>query len=73
MEISAAPWAELLWDTANRRMITAPENQKVARWLLFYSVGGDLGRLGTNLDGLRQEYAGILNRDPIEVEIARYS
>jgi len=72
MEISAPPWAELLWDTTNSRMITSPENQKVAKRLLFYSVGGDLQRLRTNLDDLRQEYAGILNRDPNEVEIPRY-
>ncbi|TEU15950.1 MAG: DGQHR domain-containing protein [Anaerolineales bacterium] len=67
MEISAPPWAGLLWDIVNKRMLTAPENQKAARWLLFYSVGGDLHRLKTNLDRLRQEYAGILNRDPNEI------
>ncbi len=70
--ISDAPWAELLWDTANRRMITAPENQKVAKWLLFYSIGGDLTAMRTDLGRLTQEYAGILNRDPDEVTIPCY-
>lgn len=72
LEISDAPWAELLWDTANRRMITAPENQKVAKWLLFYSIGGDLTAMRTDLGRLTQEYAGILNRDPDEVAIPCY-
>jgi len=70
MEISNPPWAELLWDTTNRRMLTAPENQKVAKWLLFHSVGGDLQGMRTDPVKLRQEYAGILNRDPDEVEIS---
>lgn len=72
MEISAPPWAELLWDTTNSRMITSPENQKVAKRLLFYSVGGDLQILRTDPEKLKQEYAGILNRDPDEVEIPHY-
>jgi DNA sulfur modification protein DndB len=72
MEISNPPWAELLWDTTNRRMITAPENQKVAKWLMFYSVGGNLQVLRTDPEKLRQEYAGILNRDPDQVDISHY-
>ena len=39
MEVSAPPWAGLLWDTVNKRMITTQENRKVAERLLFYSVG----------------------------------
>jgi DNA sulfur modification protein DndB len=73
MEISAPPWAELLWDTVNKRMITTPENRKVAEKLLFYGAGGDLHRLKTTLDALRREYAGLLNRAPTEVELPRYS
>ena len=73
MEVSAPPWAGLLWDTVNKRMITTQENRKVAERLLFYSVGGDLRRLRANSNGLRQEYAGILSRVPIEVELPRYS
>lgn len=72
MRISDPPWGGLLWDTANRRMITSPESQKAARWLLFHSIGGSLGRFGKTLDDLREEYAGILNRDPNEVEIPRF-
>ena len=73
MEVSAPPWAGLLRDTANERMITTPENCKVAERLLFYSVGGDLRRLRTSPNDLRKEYAGILNRDLTEVELPRYS
>ena len=73
MELSAPPWAGLLWDTANKRMITTQENRKVAERLLFYSLGGDLRRLRTSPYDLKREYAGILNRDPTEVELPRYS
>lgn len=73
MELSAPPWAGLLWDTANKRMITAPENQKVAERLLFYGVGGDLSRFKVNPDDLRREYAGRLNQIPTAVELPRYS
>jgi DNA sulfur modification protein DndB len=73
MEVSAPPWAGLLWDTVNKRMITTQENRKVAERLLFYSVGGDLRRLRANPNRLRQEYAGILSRDPTAVELPRYS
>jgi DNA sulfur modification protein DndB len=73
MDISQHPWAELLWDTVNRRMITAPENQKVARLLLFHGAGGDLGRLQIGIEGLRDEYAGLLKRAPDEIEIRRYT
>lgn len=73
MEVSAPPWAGLLWDIANKRMITTQENRKVAERLLFYSVGGNLRGLRTSPNDLKREYAGILNRSPTEVELPRYS
>jgi DNA sulfur modification protein DndB len=73
MEVSTPPWAELLWDTAKKRMITTQKNRKVAEKLLFYSVGGELRRLRASPDSLRREYAGILNRASTEVELPRYS
>ena len=62
MELTDAPWVGLLWDDTNRRMITASPNQKVAKQLLFYFIGGDLQRMKTSKRDLRREYAGLLNK-----------
>ena len=72
MEVSDDPWVGLLWGGTNHRMITTPERQKVGRWLLFHAVGGDLSRLNTDVDRLREEYAGLLNRTAEEVDLPRY-
>ena len=73
-ELSEAPWVGLLWDDINRRMLTAKENQKVARRLLFNALGGDLTRYPykTTIEALRAEYAGILKRDVKTVCLPRY-
>jgi DNA sulfur modification protein DndB len=73
MELQRDPWAGLLWDTANRRMITPPENRKVAMRILYYGVGGDLDRLGTSPQELRNEWAGIVLRRPSEVRLRRWT
>lgn len=72
MEISNQPWAGLLWDAINLRMITATENQKAALKLLFHAIGGDLSLMRTNAERLRHELAGILNVDEAEVELPHY-
>lgn len=73
MEVSAPPWAGLLRDVANKRMITTQESRKVAERLLFYSVGGELRRFRTSPNNLKRGYVCILNRAPTEVELPRYS
>jgi len=72
MEISEIPWSGLLWDTKNKRMITAGENQKAAVKLIFYSVGGKLSTLKSNKESLINELAGLLNKEKNEVKIPRY-
>jgi hypothetical protein len=72
MILAEFPWVGLLWDEVNQRMLTAPENQKVARRILYYSIGGDLIRFRTDEASLRQEYAGLLNTDPEQVAVVRY-
>ncbi len=72
MEIAYEPWAGLLWDTTNKRMITAPENQKSGKKLLFYAVGGDLTQLKTNPDELKKELAGLLNKDVSSINLFTY-
>ena len=72
MELNQSPWLELLWDSQNERMITSPEAQRVARWLMYYAVGGRLEYLRTDENQLRQELAGLLNRAVEDVELPRY-
>ena len=72
MDLAAAPWLGLLWDRENRRMITSPEAQRVARQILYYSVGGALRHFRTNEAKLRTELAGLLNMAPEAVQLPRY-
>lgn len=72
VELAGAPWRGLLWDGENRRMITSSEAQKVAKRLIYHSVGGALRHLGTGQAELRKELAGLLNRAPEDVELPRY-
>jgi len=73
MEISGNPWAGLLWDVKNRRMITAVENQKAAVKLLFHSVGGKLLALKSSKEELIKELSGLLNKEEDEIELPRYA
>jgi hypothetical protein len=70
--LKAKPWAGLLWDPTNKRMITAGENQKVAWQLLYYGAGGDLATIKTTKEDLTDEYAGLLNKPVEEVKLRRY-
>ena len=72
MELAEDPWPGLLWDAENHRMITSPEAQRVAKRLIYYSVGGDLRHLRKDEAGLRKELAGLLNMDPEDVELPQY-
>jgi hypothetical protein len=67
------PWAGLLWDTANGRMLVRGENQKVALRILVHGIGGDLSVFRTTLPDLRREYAGLLNREPNEVKLRKWA
>ncbi len=73
-ELSEHPWSGLLWDSANKRMITEKENQNIARRLLFNALGGDLSRAPykTTTDVLWKQYADALNGTPDEIELPRY-
>ena len=71
MELTDEPWVGLLWDKTNQRMISGTIPQKVAKQLLFYTIGGDLADMKTNVEAVRREYAGLLNRDEAEVKLPR--
>lgn len=71
MELRNEPWVGLLWDKTNQRMISGTIPQKVAKQLLFYTIGGNLDDMKTNAEAVRREYAGLLNRNESEVELPR--
>ncbi|MDE0011699.1 MAG: DGQHR domain-containing protein [Candidatus Poribacteria bacterium] len=71
MELTDEPWVGLLWDKINQRMISGTVPQKVARQLLFHCIGGDLTDMKTDMEAVRREYAGLLNRDASEVKLHR--
>lgn len=73
MLLDAEPWANLLWDDGNNRMITAKENRSVGRLLMLYSVGGDIECLGYSEDRLKRELAGLLKREAGRVKLLRYA
>jgi DNA sulfur modification protein DndB len=72
MELAEAPWQGLLWDKENQRMITSPEAQRVARRLIYHSVGGTLRLLRTDEMELKKELAGMLNLAAEDVELPQY-
>lgn len=62
--IGKKPWKGLLWESAQRRMITSPENQKVAVNLILFMIG-----LKTDEKKLLKSYASLLNKTPEEVSL----
>lgn len=73
MELAQEPWNELLWNPTARRMITAPENRTSAFQILYYGIGGKLEDIGTTSAAVRQEWAGVINRDVSEVKLRRWA
>ena len=73
MDLAEGPWLGLLWDRENQRMITSPEAQRVAKRLMYHSVGGALGCVGTSETDLRRELAGLLNMAPEGVQLPYYN
>ena len=72
MKLTNEPWVGLLWDKTNQRMISETNRQKVAKYLLFYMIGGNLSEMKTSTEDLHQEYAGLLNRNISDVDLTRY-
>lgn len=72
MLLRHAPWAGLLWDKTNRRMITRSENQKVAIGIIYYGAGGNLDDMKIDLSKLKRQIAGITNREEKEIHLSVY-
>jgi DNA sulfur modification protein DndB len=64
------PWSKLLWNPANRQMITTAGAQRVAELFLLYLCGGDLTRARTDESKLRQDLAAATGVDVVEVRMA---
>lgn len=71
MRLDSPPWAGLLWDVANHRMIVRSENQTAAARLMFHGAGGDLRTMNSSVKKLGDELAGLMNQ-PKRVEVRRY-
>lgn len=73
-QLDQKPWQGLLWDDANKRMTTAPENQRAATRMILFALGGDLSRFRTmsNRAELRKELSGLYNQPEGDVEIPEY-
>lgn len=71
-QLTEFPWANLLWDSGNARMITTPENQRVAERILFHSAGGDLKSIRRDIEKLKKEYASIVDKDMQNIDFLRY-
>ncbi len=70
MNLSEKSWINLLWNAVNKRMITAPENQKAAEKLLYYAASGKLSDL--ELEKLKQELAVLLNKAVASINLSEY-
>ena len=73
VELARPPWVGLLWNGVQRRMLLSGPNKKVARWLLYYSVGGDMNKAKFQKLDLRKELAAIQNREIEEIELPSYT
>ena len=60
MQLATEPWAGLLWDVTNRRMIMSADNRMLAERLLAYGLTCNEGIAGRTARELRREWAGIL-------------
>ncbi len=72
MSLAAEPWIGLLWDLANRRMITSSEAQRLALKILLHGAGGSLESLRTTPNEVRNEWAGLVNRPVSDIHLRRY-
>lgn len=72
MNLSKEPWLGLIWNSVLKRMIATGENQKAARLVLLNSVGGDLRKVGSDVEKIKLELAGLMNRPVEEIKLPKY-
>jgi DNA sulfur modification protein DndB len=71
MNIDKFPWQGLLWESGEKRMITAPENRNVAKRLLLYMIGFNLEKIKITEATLKKSYASLLNKKPEEIDLPK--
>jgi len=72
MDIAKNPWNGVIWNPISKRMLATGENQKVAKQILYYSVGGDLAKIKSDYQKLVQEIAGITNQPKEDIALPKY-
>jgi DNA sulfur modification protein DndB len=69
MQLTDEPWNGVLWDPVRKIIIADSENQRAARLLLYYGLGGNLERVKTTVKDLRETVAGIRNTSPSSISL----
>jgi DNA sulfur modification protein DndB len=72
MDLASYPWVGLLWNAIAGVMVVTGETQRAAPRLLLHSAGGDLRRLSSSPEALREEIAGLTNAPLSEVVLRQY-
>lgn len=62
LDLNVHPWARLIWDPVNRRMLVSGENRVVAEHILVYGLTGDESLIGQGERSLRKEWAGLVGQ-----------
>ena len=73
MQLTDAPWAGLLWDSTNRRMIMSGDNRALAGRLLAYGLTNSTKLTGRSEAEMRRELAGILQTRTSSVSLPSWS
>jgi len=69
-ELSNTYWLGLLWDDKNSKMITS--NNKITEVMLYYSLGGNIAQLKFTEEKLKENLAGILNKEVSQIELSKF-
>lgn len=77
VELSKAPWAKLIWDPGNNRIVNDNVNLRAMEKYAYYSLGGNIANLGTKEEPeteqhLKEEIAGLLRMEPTKVTLVKY-
>jgi DNA sulfur modification protein DndB len=73
MLLTDTPWAGLLWDVTNKRMIMSSDNRTLAKRLMVYGLTARVELSGKTELEMRQEWAGITGKTPRNVALPHWS
>jgi len=72
MDLSKHPWAHLIWNPLNKKMITASVNRRAAEKILAFSLGVDLSLYKSDPETLKKEIADIQGKTIEEISLPLY-